>query len=123
MHNNRISRFDFPGFFEAINAIRMSQNKSRKQVAEEAGISPSTLTHMAQGYRPDPDTMAALIDWSGLDFKSFIYKHTGNTETVKLDVVVSRLIGTLMAEFHLSAKLSTTIAIVVKAIIDLEARN
>jgi len=73
MHNNRVSRFDFPGFFEAINAIRMSQNKSRKQVAEEAGISPSTLTHMAQGYRPDPDTMAALIDWSGLDFKSFIY--------------------------------------------------
>jgi len=123
MHNNRTSRFDFSGFFESINAIRVSQNKSRKQVAEEAGISPSTLTHMAQGYRPDPDTMAALIDWSGLDFKSFIYKHRVNMETEESDVVVSRVIGTLMSESHLSAKLSTTIAIVVKAIIDLEAAN
>ena len=41
-------------------------------VAEEARVSASTLTRMAQGRRPDVDSMAALIAWSGLSADMFV---------------------------------------------------
>jgi transcriptional regulator with XRE-family HTH domain len=65
-------QFDHEGFFEALDSQRLSRGKTWKQVAEETGISASTLTRMAQGKRPDVDGLAALLRWSGLKAESFI---------------------------------------------------
>jgi len=43
-----------------------------RSVAAAAGVSPSTLTRMKQGRRPDVDSMAALARWAGLDVDNFI---------------------------------------------------
>jgi transcriptional regulator with XRE-family HTH domain len=64
--------FDAQGFYQAIDAERLSRKLNWKQVAERSGISASTLTRLAQGKKPDVDSMSALISWSGLDPGDFI---------------------------------------------------
>lgn len=64
--------FDCEGFQSALDAVRLCRKKSWKDLADESGVSPSTLTRIGQGRRPDVDTLAALAKWSGLEIDSFI---------------------------------------------------
>jgi transcriptional regulator with XRE-family HTH domain len=64
--------FDAEGFFAALDDRRESRGVTWKQVAEESGVSASTLTRMAQGKRPDVDSLAALLKWSGLSADDYI---------------------------------------------------
>lgn len=69
--------FDGDGFYLALEATVQARSKTWKQVAEETGVSASTLTRMAQGRRPDASSLAALSAWAGLnpsDFVSAPYK-------------------------------------------------
>jgi transcriptional regulator with XRE-family HTH domain len=65
-------QFDVEAFYSALDSQRQSRRLTWKKVAEEAGVSASTLTRIAQGKRPDVDSMAALLAWSGLKIDSFI---------------------------------------------------
>lgn len=69
--------FDAEAFYAALDAARNSQKKTWKQVAREAGISASTLTRMAQGKRPDVDSLAALVNWSGLRADDYMVRTEG----------------------------------------------
>lgn len=64
--------FDASAFYEALDAQRQSRKLTWKQVAQQSGVSASTLTRMAQGKRPDVDGLAALAAWSGLNADDFI---------------------------------------------------
>jgi transcriptional regulator with XRE-family HTH domain len=64
--------FDGEAFYSALDGQRQARRITWKKVAEESGVSASTLTRIAQGKRPDVDSMAALISWSGLNADSFI---------------------------------------------------
>src|SRR5688572_31684356 len=64
--------FDAEGFYAALDDQRASRELTWKQVAEESGVSASTLTRMAQGRRPDVDSLAALLAWSKLSGDDFI---------------------------------------------------
>ncbi|MCE9607616.1 MAG: helix-turn-helix domain-containing protein [Planctomycetia bacterium] len=64
--------FDAEGFFAALEDQRQSRDLTWKQVAEESEVSASTLTRMAQGRRPDVDSLAALLKWSGLSADEYI---------------------------------------------------
>ena len=80
-----LGQFDAHGFFSALDGVRQSRGLSWKAVAKKAGISASTLTRMAQGKRPDVDTLAALVTWSGLKSDQFIRNENDmrpNTETL-----------------------------------------
>ncbi len=66
------AHFDAEGFYRALDAERLARKLTWKQVAADSGISASTLTRMAQGRRPDVDSLAALVAWSGLDADTFI---------------------------------------------------
>lgn len=66
------SQFDADAFYATLDAQRQSQGLTWKKVADESGVSASTLTRMAQGRRPDVDSFAALLSWSGLSADSFI---------------------------------------------------
>lgn len=67
-------QFNAQAFYAALDAQRRAQNKNWKQVAAKSGVSASTLTRMAQGKRPDVDSLAALLSWSGLKADEFIVK-------------------------------------------------
>jgi transcriptional regulator with XRE-family HTH domain len=63
--------FDSGRFYSTLNDVRQARGLQWRQVAEQSGISASTLTRMAQGKRPDVDGLASLAQWSGLDPKLF----------------------------------------------------
>jgi transcriptional regulator with XRE-family HTH domain len=64
--------FDAAAYYGALDASRESLRLTWKQVAEQSGVSASTLTRMGQGKRPDVDSLAALSAWSGLDTDEFV---------------------------------------------------
>lgn len=65
-------RFDSDAFYAALNAARLSRQKTWKDVAEEAGVNASTLSRIGQGAKPDVNGLAALLSWAGLKAESFI---------------------------------------------------
>ena len=68
----RRGRFDADAFYAALDAERRSRQRTWKQLAGEATVSASTLTRMGQGRRPDVDSLAALVAWSGLSADDFV---------------------------------------------------
>jgi len=67
-----IGLFDAEGFFAVLDGHRIDRGMTWRQVAKDSGISPSTLTRMAQGKRPDVDSLASLLAWSGESADGFI---------------------------------------------------
>jgi len=90
--------FDNEAFFAALDAKRSTRRITWKQVAEETGVSASTLTRMAQGRRPDVDGLAALLRWSGLRAETFM----GATEEAAEPL--SEMTALIYADRRLSAQ-------------------
>jgi transcriptional regulator with XRE-family HTH domain len=65
-------RFDAEAFYAALNAARLSRQKTWKEVAQEAGVNASTLSRIGQGAKPDVDGLASLLAWSNLKAEMFI---------------------------------------------------
>ena len=70
--------FENEAFCAALNSQRLAKLMTWKQVAEESGVSASTLTRLTQGKRPDVDGLAALLKWSGLKAEDFLGPGQGN---------------------------------------------
>ena len=68
----RLGSFDADAFYSALDAERQARQLSWRKVAGESGVSASTLTRIAQGRRPDVDSLAALSAWSGLTVDLFV---------------------------------------------------
>ena len=64
--------FEAARFYQALDSTRTARRLNWKQVADKSGVSASTLTRLAQGKRPDVDSMAALVAWSGLSADQFV---------------------------------------------------
>lgn len=95
----KLGTFDAHGFYQALDATREARGMNWKEVAQASGVSASTLTRMAQGKRPDVDSLAALVTWSGLDTCEYLLsgKHKQAPEPLAL-------ISTyLRSDKHLSA--------------------
>ena len=69
---DKLGTFDAQGFYEAMDATRQAKGLTWKRIANESGVSASTLTRMAQGKRPDVDSLAALVAWSGLEADNYL---------------------------------------------------
>jgi transcriptional regulator with XRE-family HTH domain len=64
--------FDVENFYAALDSQRASKQYTWKKVADESGVSASTLTRMAQQKRPDVDSLAKLASWSGLNVDDYV---------------------------------------------------
>lgn len=91
-------RFDSEAFYAALNAARLSRQKTWKDVAEEAGVNASTLSRIGQGAKPDVNGLAALLSWSNLKAESFI---RGGTSKKKSEPI-AEISALLRADPHLS---------------------
>ena len=83
--------FDGDAFYAALDGERQARQCTWRRVAEESGISASTLTRIAQGKRPDVDSLAALSVWSGLDVNRFVRSSSSKKEPEPLAVISSYL--------------------------------
>lgn len=109
----KAGRYDAAGFYAALDAQRVSKRLNWKQVAEEAGVSASTLTRMSQGKRPDVDSLAALARWSGLSVDDFFVSPSG--ERAKRASPLAAITAHLRSDPHLSPESASAIADIVKA--------
>lgn len=55
----------------ALDSERQARGLSWRQLALEAGVSPSTLTRMQQGKSPDVNTFSALTTWVDIPAERF----------------------------------------------------
>ncbi len=111
-NDDRKGRFDADGFFAALDAERQSRANTWKQVAEEAQVSASTLTRMAQGRRPDVDSLAALVLWSGLSADAYVR----DQQETKPEAGSLAMVSTyLKADPHLTPEAAVALDELVKA--------
>ena len=87
----KLGTFDAEGFYEALDSTRRAKEMSWKDVATESGVSASTLTRMAQGKRPDVDSLAALVAWSGLSTDRFVLMEARKPKTEPLAMISTYL--------------------------------
>lgn len=73
---SRRGSFNAESFYASLDLRRVEDQLTWKDVADQAGISASTLTRMKQGKRPDVDSMAALATWAGLDIDDYVSDST-----------------------------------------------
>lgn len=72
------AQLDVPALYAALDARRKSQKLSWRDVAGQAKVSPSTLTRLGQGKRPDVDGFAALVHWLGVSPDNFLRGPSGS---------------------------------------------
>jgi transcriptional regulator with XRE-family HTH domain len=89
----RVTRasFDAARFFKALDSQRSSRKLLWKNVAEQAKVSQSTLTRLAQGKRPDVDSLAALVDWGGFKADDFVIRVHEEREAEPLAMISTYL--------------------------------
>ncbi len=103
--------FDVESFYAALDSQRQSQRLTWKQVAEKSEVSASTLTRMAQGRRPDVDSLAALLQWSGLQAEAFVKGDQPRTESDPL----TQITAYLRADRNLTPEGAAALEAIVKA--------
>jgi transcriptional regulator with XRE-family HTH domain len=69
---DRSAAFDADAFYETLDGERRTRGLNWKEVAAAAKVSPSTLTRLGQGRRPDVDSFARLVAWGGFAADQFV---------------------------------------------------
>lgn len=59
-------RLNLAPLWKAIDKARAQQDLSLRQLAMHLGITPSTLTRIRQGKRPDAEALAVLATWANV---------------------------------------------------------
>ena len=111
MDKDKSGRFDATGFYGAIDSVRQARELNWKQVANQSGVSASTLTRMAQGKRPDVDGLAALAAWSGLDVDAYVRSSQQRPQPEPLALISTYL----RSDKNLSPEAATALDELVKA--------
>lgn len=67
--------------YAALDAARLERNISWRALAAEVGVSPSLLSRIGQGYRPDANGFATLVRWLRLPAEHFFVHEGGASES------------------------------------------
>lgn len=65
-------RIDVAALHDALDGERKSRSVSWRELARLIGVSPSLMTRMGQGHRPDLESFAAFVQWLGQPAEKFM---------------------------------------------------
>jgi hypothetical protein len=65
-------RFDAAALYQALNDQRAVRKMSWEQVADEIGVSVSTIKRTQGGGRMEVDGMLAMVAWLGVPVEAFV---------------------------------------------------
>jgi transcriptional regulator with XRE-family HTH domain len=105
--------FDAEAFYEALARVVEARKVRWRHVSKETGVTPSTLTRMGQGRRPDAASLAALSAWAGLNPADFVatprkYPPRSN-DAVNANPMIA-IAGLLRADAHLQPAAAKALA-------------
>lgn len=66
------AKIDVPGLYAALDAERQARGLSWRSLARETGVSPSLLSRIGDGMRPDADGFVTLVRWLNIPAEAFI---------------------------------------------------
>lgn len=66
------TRINVAGLYAALDAERQARGCSWRKLAKDIGVSPSLLSRLGNGYRPDADGFATLVTWLGVPGETFM---------------------------------------------------
>ncbi|WP_281275963.1 helix-turn-helix domain-containing protein [Gordonia oryzae] len=69
---------DTDALYAALDLVRRERGISMRQLAKEIGVSPSLLSRLANGYKPDADGLVTLTSFLRMPVEQFIDR--GNEE-------------------------------------------
>ncbi|EHY89841.1 helix-turn-helix domain-containing protein [Saccharomonospora azurea] len=95
-------RMDARRLYEALDAGRRARGLSWRQLAEQAGVSPSLLSRMGNGLRPDLDGFIALVQWLGAPAEEFMVRPGDTARTEPQPALETQLSLLLRARNDLS---------------------
>lgn len=67
---------DVAALTAAVETVTRHRKISMRDVAAETGLSPSTLTRLAQGQKPDADALVTLLAWLNAEAATFAVPRT-----------------------------------------------
>jgi transcriptional regulator with XRE-family HTH domain len=71
---------DVPALAAAVTSVARHRKISMRDVAAETGLSPSTLTRLTQGQKPDADGLVTLLAWLNAEASAFaVPRPTGSS--------------------------------------------
>ena len=88
------ARIDVPRLHAALDGARRSRGLSWRQLAAEVGCSPSTMTRLANGHRPDVDAFVALTAWLKMPAEEFTI--TDGAESAEAQPELLAQVGALL---------------------------
>jgi transcriptional regulator with XRE-family HTH domain len=66
------AKIDVQGLYAALDAERIAHGWSWRQLAKEIGVTPSLLSRLGNGLRPDADGFATLVRWLNMPAEQFM---------------------------------------------------
>lgn len=67
-----VAKVNVAALYAALDEQRRTKDISWRQLARELGLSPSLMSRLANGLRPDVDAFATLLGWLGMSASSFL---------------------------------------------------
>jgi transcriptional regulator with XRE-family HTH domain len=66
------AKIDVARLYAALDEARVARGLSWRQLAAEIGVSPSLLSRLGNGLRPDVDSFVTLVHWLGMTANDFM---------------------------------------------------
>lgn len=67
--------------YSALDAVRTERALSWRSLAREMGVSPSLLSRIGNGLKPDADGFATIVAWLKLPAEQFFVDEDGGAES------------------------------------------
>ena len=103
---------DVAAFYAALDAKRKEEDLSWRELAQKLEISPSTMTRMAQGRRPDVDAFATLLRWLGMSADAFMRPARKKKEEANAVAMISSY---LRADRNMEPEVAEALEDIIKA--------
>ena len=66
------TKIDARSLLGSLDQARQSKEMSWRQLAADAGVTPSLLSRLRNGYKPDADGFMTLVHWLGMPAERFL---------------------------------------------------
>lgn len=95
-------RIDVERLRGALDGERQARDLSWSKLAKLIGVSPSLLSRMGQGHRPDLESFAALVQWLGQPAENFMINPARADDTATQPALEAQLAPLLRARRDLT---------------------
>jgi transcriptional regulator with XRE-family HTH domain len=67
-----MKRFNSKALYDALNNERLARELTWREVADQIGVSVTTITRIKSGGRMEVDGMLAMVGWLGVPVETFV---------------------------------------------------